>query len=217
MRPLLTPTEVRVLGSLLEKELITPEAYPLSLAGLTTACNQKSSREPVMALDEATVFDAVSALIKKHLVRERSGAGSRVPKYAHRLSGTLDPAEEFSQRQRAVLALLMLRGPQTLGELRTRSARMYDFRDLDEMEEALLELATRPDGAYVAEIPRQPGQRERRFMQLLSGDEVPAAVAAPIQSPAPSDLAERVAALEEEVVALRRELAELRASIEALS
>lgn len=217
MKPVLTPTEVRVLGSLLEKDLITPEGYPLSLAALTVACNQKSSREPVMVLEEATVLDTVNALTKKHLVRERSGAGSRVPKYAHRLSGTLDPAEELSQRQRAVLALLMLRGPQTLGELRTRSARMYDFQDLDEVEKALLELAGRPDGAYVAEIPRQPGQRERRFMQLLSGDEVPAAVAGASQTSASTDVPERVAALEEQVLALRQELAELRGIVEVLA
>lgn len=209
----LDPIEVRVLGCLVEKELTTPDSYPLSLAALTAACNQKSSREPVMNLDEATVLDKVNALIEKHLVRERSGAGSRVAKYAHRLTGHLREAEDFSQPQRAALGLLMLRGPQTVGELRTRSGRMYDFNSLDEVEQTLTALARREDGPYVAELPRQPGQRERRFMHLLSGDKVPEAPAESSRPTARADTSDRLSALEDEVAALRKEVAELQAQV----
>lgn len=212
----LSPIEVRVLGCLLEKELITPDGYPLSLVALTTACNQKSSREPLMNLDEATVADTVNALMKKHLVRERGGASSRVSKYAHRLTGGMNPSDDFSQRQRAVLGLLMLRGPQTLGELRTRSGRMYEFQDLDEVEQTLTELASRGDGPFVAEIPRQPGQRERRFMHLLSGDTIPEIVAESGLKPDEADTSDRVSALEDEVDALRQELSELREQMVAI-
>lgn len=215
MNYILTPVEARVLGCLLEKELITPDGYPLSLVALTAACNQKSSREPVMNLDEVTVADTISALMKKHLVRERSGASSRVPKYAHRLSGNMDPADDFSQRERTVLGLLMLRGPQTLGELRTRSGRMYDFQDLDEVEQVLSDLSSRADGPYVAELPRQPGQRERRFMHLLSGSEIPE-IAEPTHTPGALDTSDRVAALEDEVSALKKEVSELREKIASL-
>jgi len=213
MNYILDPVEVRVLGCLLEKELITPDGYPLSLVALTTACNQKSSREPVMTLEEATVADTVTILMKKHLVRERGGASSRVSKYAHRLSGNMDPADDFSQRQRALLGLLMLRGPQTLGELRTRSGRMYDFQDLDEVEETLSELMSRHDGPYIAELPRLSGQRERRFMHLLSGDTVPEMAVATSHKSIETDTSERINALEEEVAALRDALAELREQI----
>lgn len=206
----LNSTEVRVLGCLIEKELITPDGYPLSLVALTAACNQKSSREPVMNLNEATVLDSVNTLMKKHLLRERGGASSRVSKYAHRLSGHVDPADDFSQRERAILGLLMLRGPQTLGELRTRSGRMYDFQDLEEVEATLLDLATRKDGPFTAEIPRQPGQRERRFMHLLSGDKIPEHVAASDDKPFGDETSERVTALEDEVSLLKNELRELR-------
>lgn len=213
MNILLDVTEVRVLGCLLEKELITPDGYPLSLVALTAACNQKSSREPLMNLDEAAVLETVTALMKKHLVRERGGASSRVAKYAHRLAGNLEPSDDFSQRQRAILGLLMLRGPQTLGELRTRSGRMYEFRDMEEVEETLHDLATRQDGPYTAELPRQPGQRERRFMHLLSGDTVPELVTEPGRVSGEADASERLSALEDDIAALRQELAEVRAAL----
>jgi uncharacterized protein YceH (UPF0502 family) len=209
----LDPVEARVLGCLLEKELATPDGYPLSLVALTAACNQKTSREPVMNLDEATVLDALNALMKKHLVRDRGGAGSRVSKYAHRLAGNLDPADDFSTPQRALLGLLMLRGPQTVGELRTRSGRMVDFQSLDEVEQTLGELAARADGPYTAEVPRQPGQRERRFMHLWSGDEIPEVAAQPSHPPGQADTLDRLLALEDEVTALRKELAALQAQV----
>jgi len=209
---LLNPVEVRVLGALVEKELTTPDYYPLSLSSLTTACNQKSNREPVMDLSESTVLEALESLTRKHLVWERGGAGSRVQKFAHRLTGTLSQTYEFSREERALLAVLMLRQAQTVGELRTRTARMADFAGLEAVEETLLELATRSDGPYVQELPRQPGQREQRFMHLLAGGELPVETPAPAQAEAEGtpELEARVAALEEAVALLQRELAMLR-------
>jgi uncharacterized protein YceH (UPF0502 family) len=213
MNTRLDPVETRVLGSLVEKELTTPDAYPLSLAALTAACNQKSNRDPVMSLDEATVQDVVHALMKKHQVREQGSAGGRVSKYAHRLSSSLDDAAVLSRPQLAVMAVLMLRGPQTVGELRTRTTRMYDFDSLAAVEHTLLELATREPEAYVAELPRQPGQREQRFMHLLGGDAPPPATVMP-RAQGGDD--ERLAALEAEVAALRAEVTELRDQLRAL-
>lgn len=201
----LDPVEIRVLGSLVEKELTTPDLYPLSLAALTAACNQKSSREPVMSLDEATVLDAVNRLMKQHLVRERSGAGSRVVKYAHRLSSSLADTAELTRPQLAVLGVLMLRGPQTVGELRTRTGRLFDFDSLAAVETALLELATREPEPFAAELPRQPGQREQRFMHLLGGEAPPL----PVER-SETGAEDRLAALEAEVAALREEVALLR-------
>ncbi len=210
----LDPIEIRVLGSLVEKELTTPDLYPLSLAALTTACNQKSSRDPVMSLDEAKVLDVVSALIRKHLVRERSSAGSRVARYAHRLSNSLDAAKDLTRPQLAVMGVLMLRGPQTVAELRTRTTRMHDFDTLAAVEETLLELATRGSEAYVAELPRQTGQREQRFMQLLGGELPPTPTAATGMTAGDDD---RLAMLEAEVAALREEVAALREQVNTFS
>ena len=172
--------------------------YTKLLRSLTTACNQKSNREPVMDLSESTVLEALESLTRKHLVWERGGAGSRVQKFAHRLTGTLSQTYEFSREERALLAVLMLRQAQTVGELRTRTARMADFAGLEAVEETLLELATRSDGPYVQELPRQPGQREQRFMHLLAGGELSVETPAPAQAEAEAtpELEARVAALE---------------------
>lgn len=206
----LDPVEVRVLGALVEKALTTPDYYPLSLSGLTGACNQKSNREPVMDLDEATVLEALNGLMKKHLVVERGGSGSRVRKYAHRLSDTLTRTYDFSREEIALLSVLMLRQAQTLGELRTRTTRLAAFDSLEAVERTLQGLASRTDGPYVQELPRQPGQRERRFMHLLAGSEFAAAAAPAVIAVEKESLEARVAALEETVAALQRELAELR-------
>ncbi len=206
----LDPVEVRVLGALVEKALTTPDYYPLSLSGLTGACNQKSNREPVMDLDEATVLEALNGLMKKHLVVERGGSGSRVQKYAHRLSDTLTRTYDFSREELALLAVLMLRQAQTLGELRTRTTRLAAFDSLEAVERTLQGLADRTDGPYVQELPRQPGQRERRFMHLLAGSEFAAAAAPAVIAGEKESLEARVAALEETVAALQRELAGLR-------
>lgn len=206
----LNPVEVRVLGALVEKALTTPDYYPLSLSGLTGACNQKSNREPVMNLDEAAVLEALNGLMKKHLVVERGGSGSRVQKYAHRLSDTLTRTYDFSREELALLSVLMLRQAQTLGELRTRTARMAAFDSLEAVERTLQDLASRTDGPCVQELPRQPGQRERRFMHLLAGSEFAAAAAPAVIAGEKESLEARVTALEEAIATLQRELAELR-------
>ena len=160
----LTEVEVRVLGALVEKETTTPEYYPLSLNALVNACNQKSNREPVTALDEETVRKALRSLTDRVMVRSASG-DSRVAKYEHRLNELYN----FHRHEIAVLCVLMLRGPQTPGELRTRAERMYAFEDLDAVH-AALNLLMRREQALVKVLPRQPGTKESRYMHLLSGD-----------------------------------------------
>jgi len=203
----LTEAEVRVLGALVEKEITTPEYYPLSLNALINACNQKSNREPVMTLDEDTVRKALRSLTDQYMVRS-AGGDSRVVKYEHRLSELYN----FHRHEIAVMCVLMLRGPQTPGELRTRSERMYAFEDLDAVHSAL-NLLMRRDPPLVKVLPRQPGTKESRFMQLLSGDTAPAVT--PEAERAANEAAgngqtERITQLESEVSALRRELETLR-------
>jgi uncharacterized protein YceH (UPF0502 family) len=212
----LSPYEVRVIGCLLEKAITTPDQYPLSLNALTNACNQKNNRDPVMELDESTVRETVESLIAKHLVLERSGFGSRVPKYQHRFCNTGFGSFEFTPLATAILCELMLRGPQTAGELRGRAARMAPIQDLAEVEATLQALATREDGPFVAKLPREPGRREPRYMHLFGGPlETDTAEPLPLQPsrPAPADLAaltERIARLETLVSELQAELAQLK-------
>src|SRR5215469_6902941 len=168
MSPELSEVEVRVLGALVEKEVTTPEYYPLSLNALINACNQKSNRDPVMTLDE------------QYIVRSASG-DSRVAKFEHRLNEFYN----FHRHEIAVLCVLMLRGPQTPGELRTSSERLYEFQDLDAVH-AALNLLMRRDPPLVKVLPRQPGTKESRFMHLLSGDKVPAGASEPAaEEPSP--------------------------------
>jgi uncharacterized protein YceH (UPF0502 family) len=194
--------EVRVLGSLLEKEITTPEYYPLSLNALLNACNQKSNRDPVVHFDEETIERVLYTLRDKGWLLNITGAGSRVPKYGHRLSEKLN----LGRRELAVLCELMLRGPQTLGELRTRAERMHPFDDLEEVE---LVLDRMPE--LVTKLPRRPGEKEARYSHLLSGvpELAPSSEehAASFVAPARSD---RMAALESEVAQLRQELEDLR-------
>ena len=157
----LDEVEVRVLGALLEKERTTPEYYPLSLNALINACNQKSNREPVMALDESAVRDALDSLTEKNLVGHASSADSRVPKYTHHLQEVFN----FDRRESAVLCVLMLRGPQTPGELRGRTERMYKFDDLSVVESALHRLMER-EPPLVMKLARQPGTKESRLRAL---------------------------------------------------
>jgi uncharacterized protein len=207
----LSPTEVRVLGALVEKEITTPEYYPLSLNALVNACNQKSNREPVMTLDEESVRKALRSLTDQSLARSASG-DSRVPKFEHRLNELYN----FHRHEIAVLDVLMLRGPQTPGELRTRAERMYAFEDLEAVHSAL-NLLMRREPPLVKVLARQPGTKESRFMHLLSGDVVPEDVTVgPAESlEAASDAVstrdrERIEQLESEVAELRRELETLR-------
>jgi uncharacterized protein YceH (UPF0502 family) len=217
MEIVLTPVEIRILGCLVEKEATTPEGYPLSLNALVNACNQKSNRDPVMELEERTVQAAVDSLIKKTLVAARSGAGSRVPKFVHRLRDRLRPDYDFPPEELAPLCELMLRGPQTLGELRTRCARLHEFADMNAIAAALERLERRPDGPYVQRLARRPGQKEARYAHLLTG-ELPAEPSFP-EGPEPavaSDDSIRLVELEAEVRGLRRDLDELTRRFEDL-
>src|SRR6188508_2235582 len=153
----LTALEARVIGSLIEKAITTPDQYPLSLNALTNACNQKSNRDPVLELDERTVQETLDALAKKHLVLEKSGFGSRVPKYQHRFCNTGFGSLDFTPVETAIICELLLRGPQTPGELRSRVPRMVQVQDASAIENALENLATRPDGPFVKQLPREPG------------------------------------------------------------
>lgn len=210
----LSQIEVRVLGALVEKEATTPEYYPLSLNALTNACNQKSNRDPVMTLDEETVRKALRSLTEQAMVRSASG-DSRVAKLEHRLN----ELHNFHRHEIAVLCVLMLRGPQTPGELRTRSERMYAFEDLEAVH-AALNLLMRRDPPLVQVLPRQPGTKESRYTHLLAGDVVseekdsipdePGRVVAPPTAGRPSADGDRISDLESEVRQLRRELETLR-------
>ena len=207
----LTESEVRVLGSLIEKDITTPEYYPLSLNALVNACNQKTNREPVMQLDEDAVRDALDGLEQQRMAGPARGADSRVTKYEQRLQEVFN----FTRPEIAVLCVLLLRGPQTPGELRGRADRMHHFETLEDVQSALQKLMQRePPLAKV--LPRQPGTKESRYAHLLSGDVVEAE--APVRAGAavernPAD-AERVARLEEEVAELRREVSEVKDQLE---
>jgi uncharacterized protein YceH (UPF0502 family) len=195
---LLHPIEVRVLGSLLEKEITTPEYYPLSLNALINACNQKSNREPTVNFDQETVEHALQTLRDKGLLLSITGAGSRVPKYGHRISEKLN----LGRRELAIVCELMLRGPQTLGELRTRADRMHPFEDLAQVESVIEHL---PE--LITKLLRRPGEKEARYAHLLSG--VPAIPENEPEVPQPMR-SDRIANLEAEVAELRRELESLR-------
>ncbi len=209
----LTSHEARVIGCLLEKEKTTPEQYPLSLNGLTLACNQKSSREPVMNLSEADTQAALDSLAKKRLVAEQSGFGSRVVKYKHRFCNTEFSDLQLSEDKVAIICLLLLRGPQTAGELRTRSNRLYGFNDVAQVEQALNSLA-QMEPALVRQLPREPGKRESRFIELISEAEAQldtqlATQPAQASNQANDELVERVALLEQQVAELKQQVAEL--------
>ncbi|MBK6751022.1 MAG: YceH family protein [Pyrinomonadaceae bacterium] len=207
MPEILTDIEARVLGSLVEKQLTTPEYYPLTLNALINACNQKSNRDPMVNYDETTVNQCLETLRDRNLVYVFYGSTSRVPKYKHMLPTVyeLDPAET------AIIDVMLLRGPQTLGELRTRTERLHGFSGLGEIQETLDGLARRDD-PLVVRLPVQPGQKEARFAHLLSGEiDIEAfAVAQATRSTRSSVDAERVEKLEEEVTSLRVEVEELK-------
>ncbi|MGD8842120.1 MAG: DUF480 domain-containing protein [Gammaproteobacteria bacterium] len=209
----LTPYEARVIGCLLEKERTTPEQYPLSLNALTNACNQKSSREPVMQLDETTVRDTVDALTKKGYVIEKSGFGSRVAKFRHRFCNTEFSPLQFSDQEVGVVCVLLLRGPQTPGELRARTDRLCRFEDVREVEATLDGLMSRDDGPFVARLPREAGRREARYAHLFGGDVElgDSEVAAVVDGPATET--DRLERLERVVAQLQTEVAELHARL----
>lgn len=220
MRIELDPLEARVIGCLIEKQITTPDQYPLSLNYLVSACNQKSNRDPVMNLDEPTVQHTLDALSRKHLILERSGFGSRVPKYQHLFCNTEYGTLKFSPQELAIVCELLLRGPQTPGELRSRASRMAGFADVSEVEAVLQALLERESGPLVARLAREPGRRESRYMQLFGGEPPPQAVGtdASADAVAPDTaegepLASRMTRLEEEVSRLRAELEELKSRV----
>lgn len=198
-----------MLGSLMEKEATTPDYYPLSLNAVITACNQKSNRDPIMRLDQTQALEALDGLIAKRLAREKSSSGSRVTKYAHRLSGTLGLTREFSQRELGVLCVLMLRGAQTVGEIRAHTQRLCAFENLSEVEQTLSGLMSRGDGPFVTRLARQPGRKEARYAHLLCGEVEAEASEAAGTAPSAGEAGDhdRIAALERGLEALREELA----------
>jgi len=206
----LAPAEVRVIGSLIEKELSTPDHYPLSLNALTSACNQSSNRDPVMSLEETTVMQAIDTLRRQGLARSIQAIGSRVPKYSHLLAET----EELTRAELAVLCVLALRGPQTQAEVRTRAARFMPGDDSTGLDAALEALITR-EQPVAARLSRRPGQKEARYAHLLSGDVVEPAADAPQPLSTPTPAADRIAALEELAQEFSKEIADLRAQLAA--
>ena len=206
MATTLTPNEVRVLASLVEKQLTTPEYYPLTLNALTAACNQKSNRDPVMSLGEMEIQAAIDSLRDQSLVYLYYGTGTRTVKYKHMLPSVF----ELDAAGVGVMAVLMLRGPQTIGEIRERSGRMHEFGDLNEVQLTLDELAKR-DEPMLVRLERLPGQKEARYAHLLSGEIDVSSLPAPGEKRASgsSDVS-RIEALETEVGALKNELTEFR-------
>lgn len=197
----LNPYEARVIGCLLEKEVTTPDLYPLTLNSLTTAANQKSNREPVYALSEAEVLDAVESLKSKRLISDLEGFGSRVTKYQHRFCNTEFGSLQFSEQEKGIVCVMLLRGPQTPGELRTRTNRLCEFSDVGQVESVLNGMIEK---GYVAQLPREPGKRESRYAHLF-GSQAPTETVTPSFSPEPQQegLTERVEALEAEVAELK--------------
>ena len=165
----LNPLEARVIGCMIEKQITTPDQYPLSLNAITNACNQKSNRDPVLDLDERAVQTILDGLVRKHMVIERSGFGSRVPKYQQTFCNTEFGSLKFTPIETGIVCELLLRGPQTPGELRTRANRMAEIGDVSQVESALENLSTRPDGPFVVRLPRQPNRRDSRYAQLFCG------------------------------------------------
>ncbi|NRF25223.1 YceH family protein [Vibrio coralliilyticus] len=214
----LNPVEARVIGCLIEKEVTTPDYYPLTLNSLTSACNQKSNREPVMALSELDVQEAVDSLIGRRLVSDESGFNSRASKFQHRFCNTEFGDLKLTKQEKGIVCCMLLRGAQTPGELRTRTNRLAEFSDVKEVEAILERLAAREEGALVVKLPREAGKRESRYMHLFSGDvDVEAMAATSVSSVQPAVNSDRVEALEQEVAMLKSEMAELRQIVEQLT
>lgn len=212
----LSAIEARVIGCLIEKQITTPDQYPLSSNALVNACNQKSNRDPVMSADEATIQTTLDQLSRKHLVIEKSGFGSRVPKYQHRFCNTEFGPLKFNPQELAIVCELLVRGPQTPGELRTRASRMAPFSEVGQLETTLESLSSRADGPFVVRLPREPGRRDSRYAHLFSGA---VTVTAPTdESPAEPSVAaaaapSRLERLEQEVRQLKEELRDLKARL----
>jgi uncharacterized protein YceH (UPF0502 family) len=218
MRIELTPPEARVIGCLIEKEITTPAQYPLSRSALTSACNQKSSRYPVMHLSETEVQKIVDGLLKKHLVSDRGGFGSRVTKYQHRFGNVGFGSLEFTTQELGIICVLLLRGPQTAGELRTRTHRLCQFEDAHETEAVLEGLMERGDGPFVARLARDAGTREPRYVHLFGDEEIdfdasPAPGVSALETHNPE---RRIDQLEELVLEMQESLDDIKARLERL-
>ena len=206
----LTNEEIRVLGSLIEKEMTTPEYYPLSLNALTNACNQSSNREPVVQYEEATVAMAVESMRRRSLARAVQQSGSRVTKYRHLVGETLG----ITGQQAALMCVMMLRGPQTLNELKTRGSRLFNFESLDDVETALNELMARESPSLATRLERRPGQKEVRYAHLLAGEPIVVDTPEPVTVRTDSGT-DRIGELEHALEEVRKEVADLRAQLDA--
>ena len=212
MPTILNEVEARVLGSHVEKQVTTPEYYPLTLNALTLACNQKNNRNPVTAYDDNTVMQALESLREKNLAYVFYGSNSRVPKYKH----VMPEVMHLNESELALMCVLLLRGAQTLGELRDRAARLHEFASLEEVDQTLNALSIKEPDPLVTRLPRQPGQKEARFAHLLCG-EVNVEAVMEVESPRRSSRAgesERVAALEQQVESLRADVSSLQKQFE---
>ncbi|MGO2497003.1 MAG: YceH family protein [Vibrio litoralis] len=212
----LTPIEARIVGCLIEKEVTTPDYYPLTLNSLTTACNQKSNRDPVMALSEAEVMDAAQALIDRRLMTDESGFNSRVSKFRHRFCNTEFGSLKLTDQERGIVCCMLLRGAQTPGEIRTRTNRLCEFSDVKQVEALLEQMASREEGALVVKLPREPGKRESRYQHLFCGevDVESYATATPTAvSSSHIQYEERISTLEQQVAELKVQVEELKALI----
>lgn len=224
----LTPIQARIIGVLLEKEVTTPDQYPLSLNGITLGCNQKSNREPVMNLSESEVQNVLDELRDKKLILEHTGSGSRVVKYKHRFCNTEFSDLKFSRQQLAIICVMLLRGPQTPGELRTRTNRLADFDNVAEVEATLKKLHDLNDEQLVVKLDREPGKRDSRYAHLFSGDEglqvasqtplnIHATHAAQSADSSSQHALERIAQLEQQVAELTKQISELKEVVDILS
>ena len=210
-------SEARVIGCLIEKQITTPDQYPLSLNALTAACNQKSNRDPILNLDERAVQGVIDTLIRKHYVIERSGFGSRVPKYSQVFCNSEFGSLKFTPVETAIICELMLRGPQTPGELRARTPRMAQVAGPQEVDAAIESLSTRSDGPFIRQLPREPGRREHRYLHLFSSEEatMPSlSLQAGPETPPPTSDADRLTRLEALVDTLCKEIAELKSKVQ---
>lgn len=216
----LTPLEARVIGCLIEKEVTTPDYYPLTLNSLTAACNQKSNREPVMALSDSEVRDAVDSLIARRLVSDESSFNSRANKFQHRFCNTEFGDLKLTDQEKGLVCCLLLRGAQTPGELRSRTNRLAEFADVKEVEALLDSMASREEGPLVVKLPREPGKRESRYQHLFSGAvDIDVIHQSPVLAPAAgdSDALQRIEQLEHEVVELKASLEELKEQLALLT
>ncbi|HAS61414.1 MAG TPA: DUF480 domain-containing protein [Vibrio sp.] len=211
----LSPIEARVIGCLIEKEVTTPDYYPLTLNSLTSACNQKSNREPVMNLTDGEVQEAIDSLIARRLVSDESSFNSRASKFQHRFCNTEFGDLKLTVQEKAIVCCLLLRGAQTPGELRTRTNRLADFTDGKEVETILERMTNHGSGVLVVKLPREAGKRESRYQHLFSGEvDIEALQSASVSS---SANVSKVEQLEEELMALKEEVKELRALVEQLN